>query len=48
MKPRRPDSAKSHVTKITQDSDLSKKDLNISKFSETFSSGVNSTHEKAD
>jgi hypothetical protein len=48
MKPRRPDSAKSHVTKITQDSEFSKKELNFSKFSETFSSGVNSTHEKGD
>ena len=48
MKPKRPDSAKSHVTKITQDSELSKKELNVSKFSETFSSGVNSTHEKGD
>lgn len=48
MKPRRPDSAKSHLTKVTQDSEPSKKDLNASKFSETFSSGVSSIHEKTD
>lgn len=33
MKPRRPDSAKSYVTKITQDSEITKKELNFSKFS---------------
>lgn len=48
MKPKRPDSAKSHLTKVTQDSEPSKKDLNASKFSETFSSGVSSIHEKGD
>lgn len=33
MKPKRPDSAKTQFTKITQDSDSLKKDLNASKFS---------------
>jgi hypothetical protein len=41
MKPKRPDSAKSTKTRVTHDSDLASKDLNASKFSETFSSGVN-------
>ncbi len=48
MQPRRPDSAKTQLTKQTLDSEHSKRDLNSSKFSETFSSGVNSFHEKAD
>lgn len=48
MKPKRPDSAKTHQTKKTQDSDEIQKDLTSSKFSETFSSGVNSFHEKPD
>jgi len=44
MKPRRPDSAKTQQTKRTLDSDNTKQDLNSSKFSETFSAGVNSFH----
>lgn len=40
MRPERPGSAKSAVTKITLDSEQISKDLNNSKFSETFSSGV--------
>lgn len=48
MHPRRPDSAKTQLTKQTLDSEYSKRQLNSSKFSETFSSGVNSFHEKPD
>lgn len=48
MQPRRPDSAKTQFTKQTIDSENSKRDLNSSKFSETFSSGVTSFHEKPD
>ena len=48
MRPQRPGSAKTQFTRLTQDSDNSKSDLNSSKFSETFSSGVNSFHEKPD
>ena len=38
MKPNnRPGSAKSHVTKITMDSDHSKKEINVSQYSKTSS-----------
>ena len=47
MQPRRPESAKTQRTKITQDSEY-KQDLNASKFSETFSSGASSFHDKPD
>lgn len=40
MRPSRPDSAKSARTRITIDTDIGSKDLNVSKFSETYSNGV--------
>lgn len=46
MKPNRPDSAKSAKTRITIDSEISSNNLNASKFSETFSNGVNPNHDK--
>ena len=48
MRPQRPGSAKTQFTRVTEDSEHSKHELNSSKFSETFSSGVNSFHEKPD
>lgn len=46
MKPNRPGSAKSTHTRVTVDSDFSSNALNVSKFSETYSNGVNANNEK--
>ena len=48
MKPNRPGSASSKYTKITQDSDNTKRQVNLMQMSQTSSSGSNSFIEEND